>query len=454
MRCLGCGRQMRVTSVTPVAPTAGSTLIPGFERPTLKCLRCGEERLLSGHSPDLAAKQLSASRADCGQQDDTAHQAQPLSVSAADSVQPKHAATPKTFAQKLEKLQQRCLALEQESARDHSAKAARRSAKAATAKSLGEALCTPPMQAPTPPLKGPAAMSLDEAKEFDRLWDSLVPPPLPRTSSAQQMSQPEVLSKRRQPDSAPSVPRGSEEHQDQTPRLPATMRDGAASSAPLELQDLGKAAAPNTGRVSVVEAKDFDRLWDSLVVRTPPPLPPTSSAQQMRQSDALKQTPQADFVPPAPKKSGSSEEHQDQTPRLPATTRDSAAPSAPLELQDLGKPEAPNSAGVGVAEAEDFDRLWDSQIGRTPPPPTPSAPQMSQPDALSPTPQPDFVPPAPKKSVSSEEHQDQTPKLLATMRDSAAPSSPLELQDLARPEVPNSAWVRLMAMLLPTRVRK
>jgi hypothetical protein len=312
VRCLACGGQMRLSRVTPGHPLGDSTFVPGYGQQTLECSDCGEQRLVFGHGQNLVANTFSASRADRGQ--------------------PEHGAIPKTLAQKLEELQQRCVALAQEVARERAAKAARPEAKAAIPKSLGEALHTPPPPASLP--KAPVAKGLVEAEDFDRLWDGLVvrtrlPPP----SSPQQTSQPDDPTRTPQPDFAPSVParaQRSEEHHDQTPGLPATLRDSATTSA------------------LSVEAKYFDRLWDGLAVRTPPPLPPPSSAQPMSEPGAPTQKPQPDCAPSVPAKVQRSEEHHDQTPGLPATLHESETTSALSAYEGREKSEVPNSAWVRV----------------------------------------------------------------------------------------------------------
>ena len=119
-------------------------------------------------------------------------------------------------------------------------------------------------------------------------------------------------------------------------------------------------------------------------------------------------------------------------------------------------PRIPLSSKAAVANSlEDFDRLWDSLAACAAPRCTnmPSPQEATQPNALTQTSQPDLVLSVPTGSERSQEHQDQTPKVPAILRDSSAPCVPLERHGRGEPEARRTVWGRAMAMLLRTRVR-
>jgi hypothetical protein len=314
MRCLACGGEMRSIGVAP----GDHTLVPGFEYRTLQCLDCGdtEQRLvfgnenispaqsLSGQAPapseqrlvsanddisaaqnlsaqapprsekrlvstneDISTAQLSARAPTPSEQglvscneDNSAGQSlstQSLapSVLPAESIRHEPAAISNAWAQALEKLQQRCAALAQETARERAAEIGKRATKAAIARSQGLLKSVggraPPPRAPMSS-KVAIANSLKETADFDRLWDSLAgraAPQCANTSSPQQVTQPDALTQTSQPDLVLSVPTRSErsqEHQDQTPKLSAILPDSSAPCVPLEPYGEGKPEAPRS----------------------------------------------------------------------------------------------------------------------------------------------------------------------------------------------------------------
>ena len=119
-------------------------------------------------------------------------------------------------------------------------------------------------------------------------------------------------------------------------------------------------------------------------------------------------------------------------------------------------PRIPLSSKAAVANSlEDFDRLWDSLAACAAPrcANMPSPQEATQPNALTQTSQPDLVLSVPTGSERSQEHQDQTPKVAAILRDSSAPCVPSEPHGRGEPEARRTVWGRAMAMLLRTRVR-
>ena len=119
-------------------------------------------------------------------------------------------------------------------------------------------------------------------------------------------------------------------------------------------------------------------------------------------------------------------------------------------------PRIPLSSKAAVANSlEDFDRLWDSLAACAAPrcANMPSPQEATQPNALTQTSQPDLVLSVPTSSERSQEHQDQTPKVPAILRDSSAPCVPSEPHGRGEPEARRTVWGRAMAMLLRTRVR-
>jgi hypothetical protein len=280
-------------SVAPGDPT----LVPGFEYHTLKCLDCGdtEQRLVFGQraAQEAEAPTPSVSTADRVQHEHVALPTEQRLVFGHEEIraaQDLSAEAPTPSVSTADRVQHEHAAIpnawaqELEKLQQRCAALAQKAARERAAE-IGKRAAKAAQRATRAAgsaAKAAIAMSPKETKEFDRLADSLVlrAPPL------------------------------------------------RAASSP-------KAAAIAK---SLEEAKGFDQLWDSLAVRTQPPVAPTSSPQQVSQPDALTQTPQPDLVTSVPARSQRSEEHQ--TPRLPATLRDSAAPLAPSEPQGQQAPGA------------------------------------------------------------------------------------------------------------------
>ena len=330
MRCLACGAVMQLEGIAQCDPEGEPLLIRGFERRTFKCLECGqvEKRLVFSRNREhdgpvenfpaasssisavdnvqqehvvLPAEPISAPPADNIQQEDVAVRDEQVSVSSGDNFELDHAAhssrqlvlsTPiverkdatvpaelssvspaalqPSWVQTLEKLQQRCTALSQEAARQRAAKV----------------------------FPGKLALAR-KRKEADRLRGSVaVLDPLLREST----SLPNAAAK------------GSRE--ETVDRLP----DGLAVHNPLprESMSLHRAAIEATPE----EGREFEKLWESLAERIPPPLAAssqldTSPARSSEEADPLIERKAAPMPTPLAAMPANSDEPDQQFDNLP-----------------------------------------------------------------------------------------------------------------------------------------
>jgi hypothetical protein len=360
LQCLDCGdTEQRLVfgneNISPAQSLSGQAPAPSEQRLVSANYDISAAENLSAQAPPPSAKRLVSANEDIStaqlsaraptpseqglvscNEDNSAGQSLSTqspapSVLPAESIRHEPAAISNAWAQTLGKLQQRCAALAQETARERAAEIGKRATKAAIARSQGLLKSVggraPPPRAPMS--KVVIANSLKETADFDRLWDSLAgraAPPCGNRSSPQQVTQPDALTQTSQPDLVLSVPtrsEGSQEHQDQTPKVPAILRD---SSAPCVLP-------PEPSRTPISSPK----------AGIAPPCTDTSPAQEVTLPDALTQTPEPDLMLSVPTRSERSQEHQDQTPKLSAILPDSSAPCVPLEPYGEGKPEAPRT---------------------------------------------------------------------------------------------------------------
>ena len=327
MRCLACGAVMQLEGIAQCDPEGEPLLIRGFERQTFKCLECSqvEKRLVfcgnrghhDGPAEDFPAESPSISAVDNVQQEHVTLPAEPISASPADSMPQENvavrdervsgslddsfehdhaahsarqlvlstniverkdtaasaepssvspAAVQPSWAQTLERLQQRCTVLSQEVARQRAAKpdkdALARRRKGADRQRRSATVLNPLPRESTSLHRAAIEAIPEEGREFEKLWESLaerIPPPLAGTSPLET-----------------SLAGISEEAdsliEKNTTRMPTPF-----------------AAAP-------ANSDEPDQPSNNLPVRLPPRLPPKSSPKYVSQPDTIKQSPMLDVV--------------------------------------------------------------------------------------------------------------------------------------------------------------